>query len=115
METTSQAEDDGKDKEKPDSSPYTAHGADNQKLNLLAAMLKVDDWASAEVLLEALEPVLPVAYAPVAQAFCQHIHRFIDSVYRQVQVCSAGASLPTAEGALLGCLGSCVGKVCTLD
>jgi hypothetical protein len=80
-----QAEDEGKDQEKADG-PYAALGADNQKLNLVAAMLQVDDWASAEVLLEALEPVLPVAYAPVAQAFCQHIHRFIDTVYRQVQV-----------------------------
>ena len=81
-----QAEDDGKDKDKADAGPYAAHGADNQKLNLLAAMLKVDDWASAELLLEALEPVLPVAYAPVAQALCEHMHRFIDKVYRQVQV-----------------------------
>ncbi len=81
-----QAEDEGKDQEKTDSGPYAALGADNQKLNLLAAMLNVDDWASAEMLLEALEPVLPVAYSPVAHAFCQHIHRFIDTVYRQVQV-----------------------------
>jgi hypothetical protein len=81
-----QAEDEGKDQDKADAGPYAALGADNQKLNLVAAMLSVDDWASAEALLEALEPALPVAYAPVAQAFCQHIHRFIDTVYRQVQV-----------------------------
>ncbi len=96
-----QAEDEGKDQEKAESGPYAALGADNQKLNLLAAMLKVDDWASAEVLLEALEPVLPVAYAPVAQAFCQHIHRFIDTVYRQVQVGLGGYRSVQDWGAVL--------------
>ena len=73
-------------KEKTDSNPYAAVGTDNQKLNLLAALLKVDDWNSAEFLLDALEPILPVAYAPIAIEFCQHIHRFIDRFYRRVQV-----------------------------
>ena len=79
-----QADDEGK--EKPD--PVRPHGGpdpDNQKLNLLAAVLDMDDWRSAEFLLQALEPILPAAYVPVAKAFCRHIHRLIDALYRRVQ------------------------------
>ncbi len=75
-------------KEKSDLNPFSVLGTDNQKLNLLAALLKVDDWKSAEFLLDALEPILPVAYAPIAKAFCDHIHRIIEDVYRRVQVFS---------------------------
>lgn len=75
-------------KEKSDLNPYAIIGTDNQKLNLVAALLKVDDWNSAAFLLDALEPILPVAYPPIAKAFCEHIHRFIEDVYCHVQVFS---------------------------
>ena len=73
-------------KERVDVRPHSTTGQDNEKLNLLSSLLDVDDWNSALILLQALDPVLPVAYQPVAQAFCRHIQRFIDPLYRRVQV-----------------------------
>lgn len=53
----------------------------NQKLRLLEAMLRVDDWARAELLLARWSDAQPARFPSIAKLVCRQIHRNLEPLY----------------------------------
>ncbi|XP_038056507.1 THO complex subunit 2-like [Patiria miniata] len=57
--------------------------ADNQKLGLIEAMLRIGDWSHAKQLMDRLPQYCAVANLPVASALCDLVGALIDPLYKQ--------------------------------
>lgn len=82
--TLSKMEGDEKEEAPVDPSPHAESGADNQKLNFAAALLAAGDWPSSQYMLEALSPIMPAAYGPIAESLSRLVHKVIDPAYQSV-------------------------------
>lgn len=87
------SQDDNKKEETMDASPHAQSGDDNQKLHVLAALLNVGDWPSAQHLLSNLGQLLPASYPPVAAGLSKQISAAIAPVYAKILQRSGMASV----------------------
>uniref|UniRef100_S4RS23 THO complex subunit 2 n=1 Tax=Petromyzon marinus TaxID=7757 RepID=S4RS23_PETMA len=59
------------------------HLADNQKLGLLEALLRVGDWQHSQCIMDRLPPFYTSSQKPIAAALCLLIHSTIEPLYRR--------------------------------
>ncbi|XP_074649653.1 THO complex subunit 2-like isoform X2 [Tubulanus polymorphus] len=55
----------------------------NQKLGLIEALLKIEDWEQAQNVISRLPPYFATSHRPVAQALCKMVHNVMEPLYRK--------------------------------
>ncbi|XP_032812381.1 THO complex subunit 2 isoform X4 [Petromyzon marinus] len=72
-----------KEKEKDKEDEPKEKLADNQKLGLLEALLRVGDWQHSQCIMDRLPPFYTSSQKPIAAALCLLIHSTIEPLYRR--------------------------------